>query len=235
VELLTGTPERVLAVYAHPDDPDVACAGTLARWSDEGAEVHVLICTDGGKGTMDPGTSTEELVQRRAAEARAACDITGITGLHTLGRRDGELVDDGELVGAIVGYVRRIRPEVVLCPDPTAFIFGEDYLNHRDHRVVGTCVLDSLAPASALPLYFPDQGPPHQASVAYLTGTLEPGVWVDISDTVETKVAAVACHASQFPEGPGWARQVVLERASAEGARVGVAYAEAFRRLRLNG
>ena len=40
-ELLDGVPDRVLAVYAHPDDPDVSCGGTLARWAGGGAEVHV--------------------------------------------------------------------------------------------------------------------------------------------------------------------------------------------------
>ena len=51
------TPGVVLAVYAHPDDADVACGGTLARWAKAGSAVHLVVCTDGGKGTSDPKSS----------------------------------------------------------------------------------------------------------------------------------------------------------------------------------
>ena len=63
-ELLDGVPQRVLAVYAHPDDPDVSCGGTLARWAGAGSEVHVLICTNGDKGTTDPDVDPDMLARR---------------------------------------------------------------------------------------------------------------------------------------------------------------------------
>ncbi len=232
-ELVEETPERALGVYAHPDDPDVSCGGTLARWSREGCEVHVLLCTEGDKGTLDPSVTTAEVAKIRAAEAAEAAAIIGLAGQHHLGHSDGDLVDGVELRAEIVEWVRRLVPTVVLCPDPTALFFGEDYLNHRDHRVVGACVLDALAPAAALPHYFPEAGPPHQVKVAYLSGTLDPTVWIDITPTVGEKLSAVACHRSQFPAGFEWAREALLERAMEEGQRAGVQYAEAFRRLRL--
>ena len=92
----------------------------------------------------------------------------------------------------------RLKPEVVLGPDPTATFFGEVYVNHRDHRETGWALLDAVAPAAAMPLYFPEQGPPHQVSVLLLSGTHEPDVVVDVSRTIDTKVKAMLAHASQL-------------------------------------
>ena len=128
-----------------------------------------------------------------------------------------------------------MRPEAVLGHDPTAVFFGQDYFNHRDHRVAGWALLDACAPASALPHYFPEAGPAHQVGVVYLSGTLEPDVWVDVTGTIEVKAAAVECHRSQFPGGDGWAGAAVRGRAEEEGRRAGVAFAEGFRRVRLVG
>jgi LmbE family N-acetylglucosaminyl deacetylase len=232
-ELLDSVPGRALAIYAHPNDPDVSCGGTLARWAGSGCEVHVLVCTNGDKGTTDASVSPSELAHRRAAEMKKSARVLGIAGHHTLGHPDGELEDGSELREQLVRYVRQLRPEVVLCPDPTAVIFGEDYLNHRDHRVAGFAVLDSLSPAAALPKYFPDSGPVHEVGTVYMSGTLEATVWVDISSTIAQKVAAVSCHESQVAD-PELADRVVRLRSGNEGRRVGVAYAEAFRRLTLH-
>lgn len=234
-DLLQGDPGPVLAVYAHPDDPDVSCGGTLARWARQGTEVHVVICTSGDKGTTDPKLDPAELAERRAEEARRAGEIVGVASQHLLGHPDGELADDMALRGELVALVRRLRPSTVLCPDPTAVIFGEEYFNHRDHRIIGFCTLDALAPASALPHYFPGAGPPHRADTVLLSGTLAPNVWVDITETIEDKVSAVSCHRSQFAGEGDWAADAVRLRAKEEGRQAGVPFAEGFRRLRLSG
>jgi LmbE family N-acetylglucosaminyl deacetylase len=230
-ELLEATPDVVLAVYAHPDDADVACAGTLARWAKAGSEVHVVICTNGGKGTPDPDVLVAALAARRAEEVAEAAAIVGIVSHQGLGMTDGELENTRELRAELVGWIRRVRPAAVLGHDPTAVFFAQHYFNHHDHRGVGWALLDALSPAAALPHYFPEQGPAHQVPVAYLSGTLEPDVWVDVSDTIDVKVAAVGCHRSQLPESGNWADDVVRARAAEEGSRAGVAYAEGFRRL----
>jgi len=234
-ELLVEVPDRALAIYAHPDDPDVGCAGTLAAWSAAGCEVHVVLCTDGDKGSTDPSVDPVELAHRRAAEAAEAGQLVGLVSQELLHYPDGELVDDAVFRQTLVARVRRIRPEVVLCPDPTAVFFGQEYFNHRDHRVTGWAVLDAVAPAAALPHYFPEAGPAHQITTVLMSGTLEPDVWVDITDTVEVKSTAVACHRSQFPDGAEWAISAVRIGAEDAGRTAGVPFAEGFRRLRLGG
>ncbi len=234
-ELLHEVPTRALAIYAHPDDPDVSCGGTLAAWASRGCEVRVLLCTDGGKGSADPGCDPADLAVRRATEAVEAGSVLGLAGQEWLNYPDGELADDLRFRGSLVAAIRRHRPEVVLCPDPTAIFFGQEYFNHRDHRVTGLAVLDSVSPAAALPHYFADAGPVHQVSTILMSGTLEPDVWVDITATVDVKEAAVGCHRSQFADGAEWASTAVRLNAEDAGNHAGVAFAEGFRRLRLGG
>ena len=233
-ELVEAVPGRALAVYAHPDDPEISCGGTLAAWAQAGCDVHVLTCTRGEKGSSDPAVDTEELARRRAGEIREAAAVLNLAGHEQLPLDDGDLENCSEVRGLIVAAVRRVRPEVVICPDPTAVIFGDTYFNHHDHRVVGWATLDAVAPAAANPHYFPDVGPAHQVRSVLLSGTLEPNVWVDVGPTLETKVAAVACHRSQLgDEDEEWVRAVVAGRAEDDGRAAGVRYAEGFRRLRL--
>ncbi|MDQ6728685.1 MAG: PIG-L family deacetylase [Actinomycetota bacterium] len=228
-------PARALAVYAHPDDPEISCGATLARWAAAGAEVHVLVCTRGEKGSKDPAVDPEDLARRRAGEMADAATVLGLAGHHRLDVADGELANTPELRGRIVAVVREVRPEVVLCPDPTAVFFGDTYFNHADHRTAGWAALDAVSPSAGNPHYFPAAGPPHQVGAVLLSGTLEPNLWVDVSASLETKVAALLCHASQLEGSGEWFRSVLQGRAEAEARAVGVRYAEGFRRLTLGG
>jgi LmbE family N-acetylglucosaminyl deacetylase len=204
------------------------------------------VATNGDKGSATPLSDPSTLVERREAEMAEAAAVLGLAGRHPLGHPDGEIEDTLQLRAQLVSLVRTLRPDVVVCPDPEAAIFGRDYVNHRDHRVVGWATLDAVAPAAALPLYFPEAGPPHQVGTVYLSGTLHPDVWVDISTTVEQKVTAVLCHSSQVhssqvleepdwpgEEGPDWLGEAVRQRAAEAGKQARVAYAEGFRLLNL--
>ena len=86
-------PERALAVYAHPDDPEISCGATLARWAAGGCEVHVLVLTRGEKGSHDPAVDLQRLAARRQAEMAAAGKVLGVRGQEQLGIDDGELVN----------------------------------------------------------------------------------------------------------------------------------------------
>jgi LmbE family N-acetylglucosaminyl deacetylase len=230
-------PASALAVYAHPDDAEISAGGTLARWADQGTQVWTLITALGDKGKSDPDADLDELAALRVEETAKAVALLGFTGHFHLGYPDGEVPDDQELRGAIVRYVRELRPEVVLCPDPTAVFFGDGYFNHHDHRVTGWATLDAVAPAAANPRYFPehlDDGlTVHEVRAVYLSGTLEPNCWIDIASTLERKIDALYCHASQLGDTGDWFREFMRERAEAAESPAGVRYAEAFRRLTL--
>jgi LmbE family N-acetylglucosaminyl deacetylase len=229
----TVVPERALAVYAHPDDPEVSCGGTLAGWAAAGAEVHLLIATLGEKGTAEAGADPAELARVRAAEVVAAAEVLGASGVEQLGHPDGELDRVPGLRGEVVAAVRRVRPDVVVCPDPTAVFFGDGYVSHVDHRAIGWACLDAVAPASSLPHYFPAAGPAHAVGTVLLSGTLEPDVWVEVTDSLEAKAAAMRCHRSQLGDLGGDLDDLVRARATDEGRRGGLGPAEGFRRLRL--
>ncbi|HEY5265748.1 MAG TPA: PIG-L deacetylase family protein [Acidimicrobiales bacterium] len=226
-------PRSALAIYAHPDDADVAAGGLLAQWASEGVEVHVVVICDGAKGSHSPNSEASAIRETRREELQFASDLLGARSVTSLDWPDGAVTNSEELREALVGLVRSYKPEVVLGPDPTATFFGGVYVNHRDHREVGWALLDAVAPAAAMPLYFPEQGPPHQVSVLLLSGTHEPDVVADVSHTIDTKVKAVLAHASQLAGDADAIRDVVLERAEQAGYPVGVAYGEAFRCVEL--
>lgn len=228
-------PKRVLAVYAHPDDPEISAGGTLARWADGGAEVHIVVTTRGDKGTNDPNADLDALVRTRVEETAAAARVLGITAHHHLDHADGELDDDGQLRLELVRLIRSVRPDIVCCPDPTAVFFGDAYINHRDHRMTGWATLDAVSPAAGNPHYFPElvaEGlTTHQVGALFLSGTFEPNAWVDVGATLERKIEALFCHASQLVETGDWFRDYLRESAIDAGRAAGVPFAEAFRRI----
>ncbi len=241
--LVTDVPASALAVYAHPDDPEISPGGTLARWAAAGCEVWVLIVTRGEKGTSDADADLDALAELRVEETGKAAELLGFAGHLHLGIGDGDVVDDAELRGAIVRHVRQLRPEVVFCPDPTAVFFGSSYFNHRDHRITGWATLDAVAPAAGNPHYFPEhlrRGPRRctRSRAVYLSGTLEPNCWVDIGETLERKIDALFCHASQLAGtddslGEDWFRAFLRTSAEEAGRAAGVRHAEAFRKIDL--
>ena len=234
VSLYEDAPRRALAVYAHPDDPEISCGATLARWAAAGTEVYVLVLTRGEKGSRDPAVDPEDLAERRSGEMEAAGQVLGLAGRERLDVDDGELTGSKEVRQRIVATIRRTRPDVVVCPDPTAVIFGDTYFNHADHRRAGWATMDAVSPAAGNPHYFPAAGPPHAVGVALLSGTLEPNVWVDVTTSLETKIDALLCHTSQLDGSEDLVREVLRRRAEAEGRTAGVRYAEGFRRLTLS-
>ncbi|MGH9247522.1 MAG: PIG-L deacetylase family protein [Acidimicrobiales bacterium] len=235
-ELLDDVPGRALAVYAHPDDPEVSCAGTLCRWTDAGAEVHLVICNAGDKGSFDPDADPADLARERAEEVAAAAALMGLAGHEILGYPDGEVENTADVRARLVGHIRAWRPDVVVAPDPTAVFFADAYVNHHDHRAVGWATLDACAPMAAHPLYFPEAGAAHRVTSVLLSGTLDPDCWVDIAETLDAKVAAVRCHRSQLADGEvgeAVVDEIVRARAEEAGRAAGVRFAEGFRRLLL--
>jgi LmbE family N-acetylglucosaminyl deacetylase len=171
---------------------------------------------------------------RRTDELDEAAALLGVASVTSLGRADGEFDNDETLRGEIVAVVRRLRPESVLGPDPTAVFFGGVYVNHRDHREVGWALLDAVAPASAMPLYFPDAGSPHAVTDLLLSGTHEADVVVDVTDSMDQKVRAILAHGSQLSGDPEGVRAIISDRARSSGREIGAAYGESFRHVALS-
>jgi LmbE family N-acetylglucosaminyl deacetylase len=231
MRLLDLTPQIVLAVYAHPDDADVAAGGILALWASRGAKVHLITVCDGDKGSSDAQENPESLRRRRQEEFEVAAKHLGSVEASCLGYHDGEVTNDVEFREKLVSLIRKIRPDVVVGPDPTATFFGGVYVNHRDHRETGWALLDAIAPAAAMPLYCPETGVEYQVPRVLLSGTHEPDVTFNIASVIETKILAVLAHASQVGGQPDLVRQVVTTRAQQSGRDVGVSHGESFRYL----
>lgn len=224
-------PESAMVIVAHPDDAEFTVAGTVAAWTKAGCRVTYVVCTDGNAGSDEPGIRREKLAEIRRAEQRAACARLGVNEVVFLGYDDGQLQPSLDLRRDLVRVIRRYKPEVVVTGDPTVMFFGDGYINHPDHRAAAQAALDAAAPASAMPLLWPEAGAPHRVRQVYVYGNEKPNVWVDVTDTLEQKIAALKQHASQMGD---WDPTEMIEEWNAEtGKEKGVAYAESYRVITL--
>lgn len=222
-----GVPKSAMVIVAHPDDAEFTLAGTVAAWTRAGCRVTYVVCTDGNAGSHEPEMTRERLAEMRRAEQQGACRILGVEEILFLGYDDGQLQPTLELRRDLVRAVRRHKPEVVLTSDPTTLFRGDRYINHPDHRAAGQAALDAVAPASEMPLLWPEEGAPHKVHRVYVYGNGQPNTWVDITDTIEQKIEALKQHASQMGDWDPTAR--IKERNAAVGKEKGLAYAESFR------
>ncbi|HSJ59418.1 MAG TPA: PIG-L deacetylase family protein [Anaerolineae bacterium] len=224
-------PASAMVIVAHPDDAEFTMAGTIAAWTKAGCKVTYVLCTDGNAGSHEPGMTAPRLAEIRRAEQRAACKRLGVEDLIFLGYDDGRLEPSLALRRDLVGLIRQHKPEVVLTSDPTRFFSGDRYINHPDHRAAGEAALDAVAPAAAMPLLWPEVGQPHRVKRVYVYGNDEPNAWVDISETIEDKIAALKEHVSQL--GDWDPRERIEEWAAEVGKTRGYAYAEQYRVINL--
>jgi LmbE family N-acetylglucosaminyl deacetylase len=228
---------RVLVVMAHPDDAEFGVGGTVARWAKEGRHVTYVILTDGNRGSSDPAMTAERLAQIRHAEQRAAALKLGVKDVFFLGYDDGSLQATMDLRRQITRWIRRVKPDVVVAPDPTRRWTGQRYINHPDHRAAGEATLDAIIPGSDTRLVFPElleEGlEPHQVKEIYLSGSNEADVFVDITDSMDTKVAALREHKSQIGD---WEEldKTIRERAAEMGKSQQLQFAEGFKYFRLH-
>ena len=230
------TPERVLVVAAHPDDIEFGAAGTVARWIREGAEVCYLVVTRGDKGSEDPSADTAEIGRIRQREQEEAAAEIGVAEVEFLDEPDGQVEATLRLRERFTRAIRRHRPDIVMTHDPTVLFVNNEWVNHPDHRAVGQCAVDAVFPTARDPLNFHehlDAGlRPWKVGQLFLWSTNEANQLVDISDTLDAKVAALRCHASQFRDFDGIERWV-RRRAEELGERAGYRAAEGFRRVTL--
>ncbi len=222
-----GVPGSALVIVAHPDDAEFTVAGTVAAWVKEGCRVTYVLCTDGNAGSHEPGITREKLAGIRRAEQRAACATVGVSEVVFLGFDDGQLEPSLDLRRELVRVIRQYKPEVVVCSDPTRLFVDGDYVNHPDHRAAAQAAIDAVAPASEMPLLWPDVGSPHRVRQLYVYGHEQANVWVDVTESIELKIEALKQHASQLGD---WDPTEMIQEWGAEvGQEKGLAYAEGYR------
>jgi LmbE family N-acetylglucosaminyl deacetylase len=226
---------RILGIFAHPDDPEFSMGGAAAVWSDQGHEVYYCIVTNGAAGSNDPNQNLDELVRMREQEQRAAAREVGVKEVFFLGYADGTLEPTIALRRDLTRLIRSLRPDRVVCGDPTAFFYGDSYINHSDHRAAAEAAVTAVFPSAPTRPIFPEllaEGlEPHQVKELYITdsstGTI---VHVDIGSVLDRKIEALRHHKSQLDPGDGkWIREWAAET----GKAANVPFAEAFRVMKL--
>ena len=143
----TGSELRILGIFAHPDDAEFTCAGSAALWASQGAQITYVVVTAGGAGSNDPNQDLDELVRVRQAEQTAACTVLGVREVLFLGYPDGTLKPTLDLRRALTRIIRRLKPDRVICGDPSVLFYGDDYINHPDHRAAAEAALYWSSPA----------------------------------------------------------------------------------------
>ena len=219
----------VLVIAAHPDDPDFLAGGTIARLAKQGREVGYLILTNGNKGSGDRSVTSEQLAAIRAQEQRRAAHVLGVRSVEFLRYEDGELEDTRDLRRAVTREIRRWRPDLIITLNP-----HRTYNNfpgwHRDHRVTGRVALDCVYPLARDHLAFPELSPeyePHSVREVHFIQWEQPRLIVDISETMELKLEAIRCHASQIRDFEDFEARM-RNRAASLGKEKGYSYAEGF-------
>ena len=231
----TYIPQRAMFIYAHPDDIEFGVAGTAAKWAQNGSDVTYVVLTDGNVGSHDNGITAEQLTQTRRTEQQAAADIAGAKHCLFMGEHDGLLRPTLKLRKKLVRLIRQYRPNVVVCGDPTLYFPSDSYINHPDHRAAAQVALDATFPAAEMGLLYPelrDEGlAPHKVNHVYISRSHDPNLYIDISETIEIKLEALRQHKSQFGD---WDPTERIRNWAAEvGKKVGMAYAEAYRKITL--
>ena len=222
--------ERVMVITAHPDDSEFGAGGTVARMVKEGREVTYVIATNGNKGTGDRTMTPGRLAAIRTEEQRNAARTLGVARVEFLGYPDCEVEDTRELRRDVTREIRRRRPDLVITMNPhRTYNLGG---SHRDHRTVAGVTLDCVYPLARDHLSFPELMPdfePHKVLEIDLMQWENPQLVVDITDVMDLKLKALACHASQFVDFAGVEKRI-RERAAELGKPKGYAYAETFDR-----
>ena len=226
-----------MVVVAHPDDAEWGCSGTVALWCEDGAEVVYVVCTDGGKGSDDPGMTSTRLSEIRRREQEAACEVLGVREVVFLGYEDSMLEPSLQLRKDITRQIRKFRPDVVITTYPGRTMSVPWYVGHPDHAAAGEATLSAVFPAARDRLTFPDlleEGlEPHRVREVLIMSEVGEyaNEWVDVTASTATAIEALNEHRSQVTED---AEKMMRSWREAMGKPRGIRYAEAYQRFRLD-
>ena len=227
-------PKVAMTIHAHPDDQEFSIGGTLAKWTKAGCSVISVVITSGDSGSNDPSKGADYkpvLAELREKEQLAANEVLGVKETVFMCYPDGELEPTIALRKELTRLIRKYKPDVVITGNPEAWFYGNEYLNHADHRAAARAACEAVFPSAGSRLVFADllsEGyEPHEVRRLYVHGTEKPDTWVDITETIDTKVKALQQHASQVPvnEVEKWMKDWAKEDAKDKDFE----YAESYR------
>jgi LmbE family N-acetylglucosaminyl deacetylase len=198
------SPQNILVVLAHPDDPEFFCGATLARWARAGHHITYQLLTCGDKGFNEYTPSDmipDALCAIRHEEQIAAAQVIGVEAVHFMECPDGYLVPDLNLRRDIVRTIRKFTPDILVTCDPQT-LFAAYGINHPDHRAAGQAAMDAVFPAAGSPVFFPElliEGHlPHMPREVWCSLTMQPNVVMDITDMWSIKLEALLHHKTQI-------------------------------------
>ena len=233
--------QSALAIVAHPDDAEFGCAGTLALWAREGWQVYLAICTDASGGGSDEARDVGPAARRaitdtRKAEQHAAAAVLGLRGVFFLDYPDGLLTPSLDLRRDLVRLIRTVRPTRLLCQSPER-TWKPSYSvprHHPDHLAAGAATMAAMYPAAQNPWDFPEllaEGlEPHKVRELFVTSAPEINFAVDISSTLDVKIASLRAHHSQLGADFERVETLVREWAANNGQAHNLPAAEVFHR-----
>ncbi len=224
-------PESAMAVYAHPDDVEFSCAGTLALWARAGARISIVLCTSGDVGIAREDITRQQAAALREAEAEAAAHVIGADEIRFLREPDGLLQATMDLRKRLVREIRRFRPEVLVAGDPTVVWAGDNYINHPDHRAAALAAIEAVFPAAGQPHVFEELAAEgltaHKVRKVYVSNWREGSTWIAIDDTIDVKIDALKAHKSQMGD---WDVAANIKAWASDRAKDhGMQYAEIYR------
>lgn len=233
------SPQNILVILAHPDDPEFFCGGTLAKWAREGHHITYLLLTHGDKGFHDttPADMTpEKLIALRLVEQNNAAKVIGAKTVRIMGNPDGYLVPNLDTRRSVVREIRRHKPDILVTCDPLN-LFATYGINHPDHRAAGQVVLDAVFPAAGNKIFFPEllvEGfEPHMPKEVWCSLTQDPNTIIDVTKTWNIKIQAILEHKTQVQDSEKLIERFKSRRAD-DSTEENPRYEEKFRVVKYN-
>ena len=220
--------KNTLVIMAHPDDAELACGGSVAKWVLEG-NVYYVIASDGGKGSWDEDEAPYTVSCRRENEQKKAAKYLGVKKVIFLQHSDGELENIGALRLEFAALIRKLKPYRIVTNDPWTRMF------HPDHRANAFAVIGGIMIARDWHFYpfLREIGlAPTRPEKLLLAPTDKPNFVVNITNTIDKKIKAIGFHESQVAIHEGWEDEI--KRWSGEMAKDSAfEFGEAFYDMRL--
>lgn len=227
---------RGMVVVAHADDAEFGCSGTVAKLCAGGWEMVYVMCTDGSKGSSDREITQRELASIRRKEQQNAGKTLGLKDVVFLDYEDSMLQPTLELRKDIAREIRRHKPDVLITMSPMRNLDGGWGIGHPDHIAAGEAALQAVFPTARDHMTFPDLldagFEPHKVAEVWIMGHSQPDLYIDVSEHMDTSVAALMQHKSQMNgRDEAWAHDAMRQWRRERAIGKGMQYAEAFKRI----